>query len=134
MATAINIANKILDFGKNKGQALGKCKESYLKWLSVHEKVLRSDHRHFAVAAKALLVLKEEKPVILDWRDKKAIREFAQEHLDFDICRQFVFQCSQLRWQEEGKGKASETAHKIKAHLETTSSIQEVITFVESLW
>lgn len=58
------ISEKILDFGKNKGKALGACEESYLKWLAAHARVLRSDHRHFAIAAKALLEQKEAKKMV----------------------------------------------------------------------
>lgn len=55
------ISEKILDFGKNKGKALGACGQSYIKWLAQHPKRLREDHRHFAIAAKALLERKGEK-------------------------------------------------------------------------
>lgn len=55
------ICEKILDFGKHKGKALGGCETSYIKWLAQHPKRLREDHRHFAIAAKALLEQKKKK-------------------------------------------------------------------------
>lgn len=46
---------KILDFGKNKGQILAECPVSYLKWLATHEQVLAKRNRWAARDARFLL-------------------------------------------------------------------------------
>jgi len=52
---------KVLTFGKNRGKALEKCEESYIKWLASHEKVLSVGNRWASKFAKQLLEKKEEK-------------------------------------------------------------------------
>lgn len=53
---------KSLPFGKNKGKALERCEESYIKWLATHKAVLKPCNQPYADDAKQLLE-KEVKPV-----------------------------------------------------------------------
>ena len=46
---------KVLDFGKNNGKVLAACEESYLVWLSRHEKVLAERNRWASRDAKFIL-------------------------------------------------------------------------------
>jgi len=46
---------KVLDFGKNNGKVLAACKESYLIWLSRHEKVMAERNRWASRDAKIIL-------------------------------------------------------------------------------
>ena len=46
---------KILVFGKNKGKALERCEESYIKWLATHKAVLKSCNQPYSDDAKQLL-------------------------------------------------------------------------------
>lgn len=46
---------KVLDFGKNNGKVLAACEESYIIWLSLHEKVLAERNRWASRDAKIIL-------------------------------------------------------------------------------
>lgn len=52
---------RVLDFGKCKGKVIADCPESYVLWLSRHEKVLALRNRWAARDAKFFLEKKEEK-------------------------------------------------------------------------
>jgi hypothetical protein len=55
----------ILPFGKNRGKALERCDESYVKWLATHKKVLNPLNWRYADEAQKLLEKKEEKAMYI---------------------------------------------------------------------
>ncbi len=98
------ISEKILDFGKNKGTALGACEISYLKWLATHPMRLRSDHRHFAIAAKALL---EKKEKIMKGQNMEQIILTDEEYREIDLLTYLNDPC----YEEDRKRRSAEWAH-----------------------
>lgn len=65
----------ILPFGKNRGKALEKCSESYIKWLASHKKVLNPLNWKYADEAQQFLKEKEmeQKQGRISYLDKNCI-------------------------------------------------------------
>ena len=61
---------KVLDFGKNNGKVLAACEESYLIWLSRHEKVLAERNRWASKDAKIIL----ERAKCPERKEKKMVK------------------------------------------------------------
>ena len=124
------IAEKILDFGKNKGQALGACEQSYITWLAQHPMRLREDHRHFSVAAIALL---EERKGKVEIPEEAFLNNFkkAADQVFYSHGDMFVVAHVGSGYYASVNGEeiacAADEATAIKKALHRTGYVQEVV-------
>jgi hypothetical protein len=113
-----------LPFGKNKGKALERCEEGYVKWLATHKAVLKPCNQPYADDAKQLLEKKEEKSMHVG---KFQIEDVIEEGKSLELKQGFLSFCVNVDPSLVGVAASLEIGQKVEIGLSDAKELKDQV-------